>query len=371
MASLSLWSRLLRCAWAALLRGKAMAVGAAIPSAFALLLTGVPRATAGTPVPSTLWPHSNAETRARNEAARALADGEAALLQALQSTATGWQAAGLRAKLVTGALSRFRAATIADPTFAEAYFQLGNLLAIIHLECDSAGPNNIGWCKRHRPLPEAETLELVAAFETFARLSPNDSRVDAARASAAIALTKLATPSSLTQAARLYQEMLTAAGDQSTSVMRANYAEVLMMSGALQRAIAMYEQVAAQTGDTATVLGLAVALDRANERGRARSLIRALAPANLQTWADNVARGSTFYVPSGEFHYYLALVAEANREFGTALTHWDAFIASGAHPRYQTSAKRNRALAARLAASMPPPTSVTPRNPAIVGPGLP
>ncbi|HEY4056814.1 MAG TPA: hypothetical protein VGM39_09400 [Kofleriaceae bacterium] len=86
---------------------------------------------------------------------------------------------------------------------------------------------------------------------------------------------------------------------------------------------------------------LAVALDRDCSPAEALEVIRAQGPDALQQYMLSFAEGLIFYVPDGEEQYYKALVFEAWERWDASAIEWQAFIASGAHPRFQPRAKQH------------------------------
>lgn len=142
----------------------------------------------------------------------------------------------------------------------------------------------------------------------------------------------------------------------SRSTTLANWAEILMGMGRLREAIERYEAaIAEMRPDSPTYLasralgqyGLAVALDRDDQRSRALEVMR-------DAWAADPKRGDEypnglltrpnqwgiFFVPENEIHYYTALQLEARAEresdrarrvalIDGAANAWQEYLASG------------------------------------------
>ena len=157
-------------------------------------------------------------------------------------------------------------------------------------------------------------------------------------------LTKITGSQELRQAIAVYREILERQDpDHASAVTSSNLAEIYMMLGELEPAIATYSQAVVGGADASATLGLAVALDRAGQGQQARQLVRAIGTESLRRWQDQIDDGSVFYVPNGEVHYYLALLNDAQGNPMIAAQEYDQFIASGAHPQFAPRAKQNKA----------------------------
>jgi tetratricopeptide (TPR) repeat protein len=136
-----------------------------------------------------------------------------------------------------------------------------------------------------------------------------------------------------------------------------NSAELLMRLGRLREAIERYEAAIAEVRNDSTFgtfsralagYGLAVALDRDDQRGRALEAMR-LAwsedpyheddPLDRRTLGNPQAHG-VFFVPENDLHYYLGLQLEARAEaetdpatrrsmFEAASNEWQGYLADG------------------------------------------
>jgi hypothetical protein len=112
-----------------------------------------------------------------------------------------------------------------------------------------------------------------------------------------------------------------------------------MMLGELDAAIEDYG-LAQEYGSRSWLgYGLAVALDRDGQAAKARQIMRAnvLSDKNMSRLSSN----GTFFVPAGEKNYYLALGYEVLGDYRRALYHYQAFIDSGAHPRFHARARQH------------------------------
>ncbi len=198
--------------------------------------------------------------------------------------------------------------------------------------------------------------EVVEALEAFEERAPQDPRLGALLSERAILRTRLA--GTVTGAAsRRFLEG--AAADYRAIIDRnaalrynweqtyGNLAEVYMMLGDLETAIATYRLAQRTVASTSLVLGLAVALDRDERSLEARALVRELSEDAISMWEADVARGFTFYVPAGEVHYYRGLIAEARGDRTAATAAYLQFENSGAHPQFAARSRAHRAALAK------------------------
>jgi tetratricopeptide (TPR) repeat protein len=257
-------------------------------------------------------------------------------------------------KQVEIALDAYRSAAKARPKTAEPYFRMANVLHAFFFDCELR-PND----KQPPPkscdlkIPkEARARELLDAWDKFEALAPLDSRVNEILQTRAITRTKMVgltnKPTGLLEAAaKDYRALL----DRDDGMLRldqgglalvlGNLAETYMMLGDIDQAIDTYVAAHRAGADGTTLLGLAVALDR-DERGpEALRLIRNFGADNFQNFQNRYSQGDIFFVPAGEEEYYFALGHEAFGEISEAVEHWRAFIASGAHPKFQPRAKEH------------------------------
>jgi tetratricopeptide (TPR) repeat protein len=265
---------------------------------------------------------------------RAISDGDDALVKAL----SGEQPRVKRAKAFYVAINFYRAAALAQPTDTAPYLRISHALEQVWIQCET---DKVPWCLKQQSFFSTKAgRELADVFGTLQQLSPNDVRVNNLANSMAVIFTRLHTPADLARAAELYQRTLQQEPEDATA--KSNLAEVYMMMQQLDRAIELYRDVVAKSGDTSTVIGLAVAMDRSGQPKAARRLLSRLTEDNVNLWENAIAGGDTFYVPEGEVHYYRALIAEVRGDAKSAEQLWTQFIASGANPAFAATAAANR-----------------------------
>ncbi len=243
-------------------------------------------------------------------------------------------------------LDLYRQAIALAPDEAEAYYHLGSVLTSIVLDCKNASANPISktWCHSSFALDKTLAREAVRAELTFIRLAPRDPRSEQCLESTATMLTKITGTQELRQAIEVYREILERQDpDNPSSVTLPNLAEIYMMLGDLEPAIAAYSQAVVGGADASAILGLAVALDRAGQGQQARQLVRSIGQESLARWQAQLIDGRVYYVPTGEFHYYLGLLYDAQGDNFRAAQHYDMFVESGAHPQFAKRAKQNKA----------------------------
>jgi hypothetical protein len=112
-----------------------------------------------------------------------------------------------------------------------------------------------------------------------------------------------------------------------------------MMLGKLDEAVVSYEESLRLGGPASVRYGLAVALDRDEREAEAKEVIVQQGLSAKQSFQQELQRGEIFFVPQGEQFYYYALASEAFDENAAAITYWNAYIQSGAHPEFQPRAK--------------------------------
>ena len=264
----------------------------------------------------------------------------------VQQTAVRSANAATVRRNIDQAIAEYRLAADARPSEAEPYFRIGAVLDNFYVECAASacitGPFNA-----------ARALETVQAWDTFEKKAPMDPRVNEMLFERAIIRTKLlaATPSG-SPAARLYLEG--AARDYQALVDRrdgttlaaqysivGNLAETYMMLDRLDDAIAAYHEAVRLGGPTSVRYGLAVALDRDEREAEAKELIVDQGLSAQQVFTQELQMRSIFFVPQGEEFYYFALVSEAFEQNAAALTYWNAYLQSGAHPEFQPRARQH------------------------------
>jgi len=295
---------------------------------------------------ASVW--DRALTRPEDEAAQDLYDakmleGDTATLTAtIQSTSIVNILESIRR-----AEAAYRAAAAARPREAEPYFRIGNLLDQMYCNCEptitrppTCDPNN---------LTHAEAV--IKAWEEFEARAPLDPRINEILLRRAFLNTKLIDGSPadhrhLEKAARDYEAALDRSdGMSSTSAdesLLGNLAESYMMLDRLDDAIAGYlRAIAAGAANVSTLYGLAVALDRDGSGEQAIRRIQGQGAEGFDAFTKACVRRTSFFVPSGESAYYFALASEAFGNYGAALTLWNLYIASGAHPEYQPRAREH------------------------------
>ncbi len=246
-------------------------------------------------------------------------------------------------------ISEYRLAAEARPREAEPYFRIGTVLNSFFIECTPG----IITCDTAASM--AHALETVQAWDTFETKAPLDPRVNEMLFERAIIRTKLLmiTPSGsptakqyLEAAARDYQALVdrrdgtTSVGASRYSVL-GNLAETYMMLGRLDEAVAAYQQAVNLGGTTSVRYGLAVALDRDEREAEAKELIVDQGLSAQQQFMRELQEKQIFFVPKGEEFYYFALISEAFDQNAAALTYWNAYLQSGAHPEFQPRAKQH------------------------------
>jgi tetratricopeptide (TPR) repeat protein len=241
----------------------------------------------------------------------------------------------------------YRAAAKARPGEGEPYFRIGNLLDQMYYNCDqlitrppTCDPSNMS---------RAETV--IKAWEDFEARAPLDPRLNEILLRRAFLNTKLVNGTAadhrhLEKAARDYQAALDRSdgmtGTRADELLLGNLAETYMMLDRLDDAIQSYLQAfAVGAARVATVYGLAVALDRDGSGEQALRRIQGQGAEGFEAFSKECVRRTVFFVPSGESAYYFALANEAFGNYGAALTLWNRYLASGAHPEYQPRAREH------------------------------
>ena len=244
-------------------------------------------------------------------------------------------------------IAEYRLAAEARPREGEPYFRIGTVLNSFFVECTP------GLITCDTPQSMAHALETVQAWDTFEKKAPLDPRVNDMLFERAIIRTKLLmiTPSGsptakqyLEAAARDYQAIVDRR-DGSTSAQRysvvGNLAETYMMLDRLDDAIAMYQEAVRLGGPTSVRYGLAVALDRDEREAEAKEVILDQGLSAQQVFMRELQERTIFFVPKGEEFYYFALISEAFDQNAAAVTYWNAYLQSGAHPEFQPRAKKH------------------------------
>jgi len=193
--------------------------------------------------------------------------------------------------------------------------------------------------------------DVIAAWDQFESRAPLDPRVAELLLPRALLHTKLIDSSSgdrrhLEKAAADYEAALNRGDGLSATrgdeQLLGNLAETYMMLNRLDDAIASYYRaIVVGAARVSTVYGLAVALDRDGSGDQAIRQIQSQGAEGLDAFTKECIRHSVFFVPSGESAYYFALASEASGNYGTALSLWIHYIASGAHPEFQARAREH------------------------------
>jgi tetratricopeptide (TPR) repeat protein len=289
-----------------------------------------------------------------------MGQGDDALEQATSSDATPEV---VRAK-VEQALEEYRNAAAARPDTAEPWFRIASVLYSFYVRDSGLPPRQqinralspiATWSKFDREHGRAA----VDAWEHAEKLAPLDPRFTVTPifgtvlSERALMETRLIdgagsdeTKRWLQGAARDYEKILsrsevgfTETEDYERTL--GNLAETYMMLDDLERAIDTYRAGFRRGSQVSTVYGLAVALDRADEPVEAMALIVQQGEAQYIEFRDEFNTGQVFFVPVGEVHYYLALIAEAFGHDDEAIPEWQAFIKSNAHPEFQHRARQH------------------------------
>lgn len=252
--------------------------------------------------------------------------------------------ASRRALTVQEAQRAFDRAALALPDAPDPHYYRAVLGYLALLECTT--------CQ----FEVSVARDVVEALDAFEERAPQDPRLGALLSERAILRTRLAGAATGAASRRLLEG---AAADYRAIIDRnsslrynweqtyGNLAEVYMMLGDLEAAISTYRLAQRSVASASLVLGLAVALDRDERSIEARALVRELSEDAISMWEADVARGFTFYVPTGEVHYYRGLIAEARGDRQAAIAAYLQFENSGAHPQFAARSRAHRAALAK------------------------
>jgi tetratricopeptide (TPR) repeat protein len=274
-------------------------------------------------------------------------------------------------RLLLNALRAYENASLARPAEAEPHYRAGLILRNFFVEC----AQSTAMCAKGHARPDL-SAQMAAHWTAFEKLAPLDPRIDfdflfdraiAHTHAAGDGVKREVAEAHIAAALVDYQAALKHTDLTRTNRrnLSGNMAETLMMLGRLDESIELYESTLRLNGDTSTIYGLAVALDRDEQGAKARELVRALGVNELDDFRRKVREGDTFFVPDGEVYYYLALVEEALGDPEEAINDWQHFIDSAAHPRFDARAQANRdALikAGKHARRGKPPAGAEPRS---------
>lgn len=254
------------------------------------------------------------------------------------------------------ALDAYRRAADAKPTAAEPYFRIAE--AVNSFFIDSCPDTQwAGQYQTRSPFRDCDNPDqldvqaagvLLYAWEQAETRAPLDPRFSSGEGSIlfdrAIIYTKLGGDQNWRKAATIYEDFIRLVDNRDSDRLQttwSNLGETYMMLGQLDEAIAAYREALRTGTSVSTAYGLAVAFDRAGRADDAKRVVVAEGKNAWETFAWSVKRGFTFFVPFGEGYYYEALILESWGATDMALDRWRAFIASGAHPRYQARAKEH------------------------------
>lgn len=263
-------------------------------------------------------------------------------------------------RLVGLAASSYREAATAEPSEAEPYFRLGELLYSFYLECvdQETYPPSMLCDSDPSQFDRQHAQQLVDTWDAAEARAPLDPRFSVTGDEGgilfrrAILNTRLHGKKNLEAAARDYEAFLSRApgdseGAQTTKHnVLSNLAETYMMLDRLDDAIEMYRRALEEGPSVDTAYGLAVALDRDGHASAALDQVRA---QTYESWKGRngfwqrvtIPPYLTFFVPDGEKYYYFALIEEAFAHYDESIRYWKAYIASGAHPEFQLRAKQH------------------------------
>ena len=270
-----------------------------------------------------------------------------------------------RRALLEAALARIDRALALAPDNGEALYARARVLA----QWEQPGP---AWtCSVERR--DAETIAALEAVQVrHPELAPPTVAFELA-----VALTR---SQRFADAARAYQRAASLALDgDSGAMVRANLAEMTMLSGDLQGAVEHYERALRDSNGGRDYLlalwGLAVALDRLGEH--ASAIEHAQKALHAEGWTAQALRSDgVFFEPPHELHYYEGLAHEAlaahdpnasARELRAATVSYRAFLA-GAGERATFTQAVQIALERVRRAQASLPRNAKPRVPAAAHP---
>ncbi len=218
---------------------------------------------------------------------------------------------------------------------------------------------------------KARCLKVISHWHAFEKPAPLDPRNQEFLFQRALLYTTLAEKKYYRKAIVDYERLInstrfaTLGRDRATTL--GNLAEIYMMTGDVDNAIPMYKRAIALGNDALHAYGLAVALDRDGRGEKARQIMRRYAEGDRKRGSGelrSLTRSGVFFVPRGEVHYYHALGYESQGKLAKAILHYEKFIASKAHAKFQPRAKENlkrlRNQLLKQFTKQPPPTMLTP-----------
>jgi len=278
------------------------------------------------------------------------ADAKAAEFEALMEVADGLALRSIhyhtppdrKADFAEASMRAYEKAIALNPQSAEAHLRA----AMVSEEFQTAGN-----------FPRKPALNrAIGHLEEFERLAPLDPRLPDQLFRRSILRTKRTGKDNLEKGVADYDAQL-ALLNQSDPLIRgalgnilSNRAELLMMLGRLEEAIAGYERALEFGSEITHGYGLAVALDRDGQGFRARQVARKYA---LMDRGNALREGTTFYVPAGEVFYYEAIRAEGVADYRLAEAAYRAFIQRLPRSQFVAQARKNLAAIKSKAASQP------------------
>jgi tetratricopeptide (TPR) repeat protein len=236
-----------------------------------------------------------------------------------------------RTLLAKHAISGYEAAALANPTKPAPHLRAAELI-------------NAHFLRGNGPPNRFTAMRAIRHWDAFIRLAPLDPRINEFMFRRSILFTRLGTTADLKRALADYDRLIRSTKFSSESPSMAaqtisNMAEVHMMLGQLDKAIAKYRRALELTPNKALYgYGLAVALDRDGQGTKAREVMLTHGAGDR---LRELSSAGVFFVPKAEIHYYLALGYESLGYIEQAIAEYRKFIASRAHPKYQPRAKQN------------------------------
>jgi len=306
------------------------------------------RAAAANPAPGGVW--AQASESADDELARVSYD--EAMLAGDDHVSLAVKERGMqtRRRMVERAAASYETASRARPAAAEPHFRAAAVLDAFLVDCRR---DEAPLCRDDSEVGRDVGERIIAHWDAFTRLAPLDPRVtDEVLLDRAILHTKLATEAHWIAATADYEEVLHRMRDDARTdaifsmrgrraMVLGNLAETYMMLGDLDRAIETYRASLRFDPDTSRMFGLAVALDRDEQRAEAWRVLQLQGGDALGDLVRDIVSRRVFFVPEGEAEYYLALGAEWSGDDVAAIEHYEAFLVSKAHPRFALRARTN------------------------------
>lgn len=249
-----------------------------------------------------------------------------------------------RAKEQSQSLSQIKKAIAIDPTFAEAHFQLAERL--YEQERDKA--KSLPGLKGASGTGSTPLEQAIHHWNQFQSLAPNDTRLKAMLFKRSLSYTKLGADTNFRKAIRDYQHILRlhsfdTVGDLLTAPpntrflaqIYTNTAELMMAVGDLDEAIGAYERGNFLEPNLLHKIGLAVALDRRGDHGRAKELFRNVTMESVHRTLTN---GSVYFVPEGDVDFYFALASEHLGRTKEAIAFYRSFLDRVPNSQYRSTA---------------------------------